>query len=221
MAKTKTITKCTNVDSFCAAYTQGESYSCPGHTNKVSSSASPKYGGTTPPFSDYRCYQVRVEPITTVTTPESRNIIHNQNINTLRQRLQEEILMRRQHSLYANMTLDSLGNNINSGDAIDHSQQNLVFNIISQLVNVINGINAKAEDGQHNAPPAEIKVGGGDKIRATDLKGYPEGERIASLEQYLTSVLNDCICYSDCTDHMSTTIRKLTCSCVRQCGCVY
>jgi len=110
----KTITTCTNVDDFCAAYTAGEDYSCPGHTNKVSEASDPKYNGTTPKFSDYKKY-----PGSGSYT--NNNIISSDNINTLRHVLKEEIKLRKKHSLYASSIDANLAKDVKVGDIVEHS----------------------------------------------------------------------------------------------------
>lgn len=194
------IVSCTNVKSYCAAYVNGQQYSCPGHQNRVSSSSSPKYSGQTPPFSSYQAYSGSG-------SYTNANIVKAIDINTLRDNLASEINLRKNHSLYTSSSIGSLGSNIDVGQVVDHVQQNLVVDIIAQLANVINSVPAKAGDGTKTAPSAEMKTAIGDLIEARNLKG---------LEELLAPILNDCICYSDCTDH-----KKTLCSCYGNCGCVY
>lgn len=217
LAQTTTTTTCTNVHAFCASYSQDDEYKCPGHTNRVSGPDPKKYSGQTPPFSNFQCYQVGVDQLPPAENPRysDANVISADNINTLRDNLDNEIQLRKKHSLYKTKDFGSLGANIIPGEEIKASQQNTVRSVLAKLADAINSVDAKAGDGKKTSPATSLNADVGDIVRVTDLKGSNR------LEGLLTPILEDCICYSDCTDHKTTTKKKTVCTCVGQCGCVY
>lgn len=220
MATYRTVTTCTNVNDFCAAYTQGTDYKCPGHTNRVSDASNPKYNGTTPAFSNYQAYSGSG-------SYTNANVIKSIDINTLRHVLQEEINLRKGHSLYASKIEKTLGADVQTGELVYHPQQNLVVEVMIELANAINSIAAEAGDtlnGKQPVPAVEQMVDTGEEIKvhhqfSSHGKTYKDG--LKDIEEMLVPVLNDCICYSDCTDHKSTTKRVRVCTCNGNCGCVY
>lgn len=145
---------------------------------------------------------------------ESRNatltLIKNKDINRLRDLLKTEINKRAKHVWYSGLNPNELGEDIQTGDVIDHPQQNNVRSTLQRLKALTNSNTDYKESSAVNVTSREAKTGY--MVETSNLK---------TIEKDLYWLGDDCICYSDCTQFQLYKIYPCKCQGHYNCGCVY
>lgn len=115
-------------------------------------------------------------------------LIKNKDINRLRELLKTEINRRAMHVWYSGLNPTELGDDIQTGDAIDHPQQNNVKSTLQKLKALTTSNTDYKESSAVNVTSNKAKTG--DMVETLNLK---------TIEKDLYWLGDDCICYSDCT----------------------
>lgn len=199
------VTECSNVNSKCAGYDSSihkdasTAYKCSGNrsinTNK-------QFFTFTPSSSDYPEY-------------EAGTIIEAIDISSIYSTLANEVNERLSHLIYAGAK--PVTGEVNPGNVIDDVQQTSLKTMIENMSKLINS-NASFGDTSLGIKPTSLtSVSEGDIVATGDIK--PLAKAISKVGNGVNAMVQDCICYSDCTNYY-TYLRKV-CSCVTNFGCCY
>lgn len=143
----------------------------------------------------------------------SGDVIDNRNINPFIGRMNDEIDQRKMNGLYNSYNETSDIISVHTGDTIREIQPNSISYLLTRLNDYILRIN------DYKITPTTDKVTSQNQIPEHPIKPGEicEAEDIKTLEKFINSQYNDCICYADCTNYYY----YLTCNCYGDCGCDY
>lgn len=136
------------------------------------------------------------------------SLVKNRDINNLRDYLKIEIDRRKLHVWYTGLTYNDIGNDIRSGNSIEHPQQSKLVDILARLKTNINS----NTDYKYSAA---IKT----SAKSVLSGNMVETNNLRKIETDLYAAGRDCICYSDCTQFLMKV--KRTCTCNLNCNCNY
>lgn len=184
----------------CAAWSSAaygdNTYSCSGHTRKRTGESG-QDPDNTPQYADYYV----------------GTTIDDVDINTLRLRIIQEIVARRQHKWYGSLNTIYSGSDVAEGEIIHHVQQNDLAQCIGTINALVNTYASKGDnqlgDGTNPANPKQTN------LHQVTTGNYVEAKNLKELERVFTATARDCICYSDCVGYNAGG-RKV-CSCYGYC----
>ena len=200
-----TVTVCSNVDSKCAVYdstkhSSTSPYKCSGHrSSQLSRNFLKDTFGNDKDFPTYN----------------AGDIIEAIHISSVCETLKSEIAARKEHVLYKNVTDSNLS--VTRGDLIDNFQPNTLAECIQKLSKIVNNNSKFGDTHLGNKKTSFANIDEGNIVETDDVKQF--NDALSRVNNGLNALVQDCICYSDCTNYYSYT--KTVCSCVSNYGCGY
>ena len=201
------VTECSNVDSKCAGYDS--------NVNKDPSTAYK--------CSNHRYIDVSRKHFTFVSTPSDYpkydvgTLIEAIDIESIYQTLSLEISARQQHILYNGAT--SVTGEVKVGDVIDDVQQTSLKTMIENIGKIVNSNKLFGDTSLGTKLTSLNSVSEGDEVKTTDIR--PLSKAISRVVDAANALVQDCICYSDCTNYYTFQRQVGGCGCVSNYGCCY
>lgn len=199
------VTPCKNVDKPCGAFDNTyNDHTCIGHTDKRKTNVG-KFSNRDGESTE-RPYQ-------------TGDVVENPDINLLRDVIQQEVNARKINPLYKNLQNFNVINAVASGDVINHAQQNNLASIVAEIAKLANDSSYVGDNGLGIKNEHQHLVDGGDVISAKNLRDIEDDldSNRKMMATAISGIIQDCICYSDCTLYNKGGKRTFICTCYGYC----